>query len=84
MFTLSENSVIDASELSSMARFINHSCDPNCEVTNYDDESLMISAKKHIRIGEELSFDYGYGGEIDCLCGSPKCVKFRDLENESL
>lgn len=35
MFTLNEERVIDASQLSSMARFINHCCEPNCVVTNY-------------------------------------------------
>ena len=81
MFTLNEgSSVIDASELSSMARFINHSCDPNCVVTNYDDEKLVISAVWEIQENEELSFDYGYGDEIECNCGARKCNRFKTTD----
>jgi len=66
--------VIDAANFSSMARFINHSCFPNCVVTNFDDERLVISANQRIPEGGEFSFDYGYGGEIDCNCGAPNCI----------
>jgi hypothetical protein len=80
MFSLNEERVIDASQLSSMARFINHCCDPNCVVTNYDDERLVISAVREIQEDEELSFDYGYGHEIECNCGARKCSRFRVIE----
>lgn len=42
-------------------------------MVNYDDESLILTAKTHIQIGEELTYNYGYMDEILCRCGSPKC-----------
>lgn len=61
------------------ARFINHSCDPNCEV-EIEDGHIWIIALRDIRKGEELSYDYGFDLEFyqqfPCRCGSPKCVGF--------
>jgi hypothetical protein len=57
----------------SRARYINHSCEPNCAVSGRS----IISAKS-IRRGEELTFDYSTdidwpGFRMNCKCGSPKC-----------
>jgi len=52
-------------------RFINHNCDPNCEVMDRDDETLNLIAIKDIYPDDEITIDYGYE-EIyeDCTCSS--------------
>jgi SET domain-containing protein len=66
--------VIDGDGVSA---FINHSCDPNCEVDEIDGR-VLITAIKNIRAGEELSYDYNlYDGELDdespCYCKAADC-----------
>jgi SET domain-containing protein len=60
----------------SMAMFINHSCDPNCE-TEEKDGHVWIKAIRNIAPAEEITYDYCLydGGEDDaiCNCGAPKC-----------
>jgi len=82
LFTLDGDTVIDGKARSNEARFINHSCDPNCEAV-IEDEQIWIYALKNIQPGVELAYDYQYErtGENDdelekfyvCRCGSPKC-----------
>jgi hypothetical protein len=60
-----------------VAAFINHSCDPNCEVDEVDGR-VLITAIRDIAAGEELSYDYNlYDGELDdpapCSCGARNC-----------
>lgn len=69
-----EKHVIDGN---SVAAFINHSCDPNCEADEFDGR-VWIIAVRDIEAGEELTYDYNlYDGEDDdpslCLCGVKKC-----------
>jgi len=66
LFTLNDQYVIDASEGGNESRWINHSCDPNCEsdsVASPDGdpakERMFIQALRPIRAGEELTYDYG-------------------------
>ena len=81
IFELNKKYDIDGSPLYNKARYINHSCDPNCEVDILEDQ-IWISSIKKIKKGEELSYDYGY--EFDksdfkdhiCKCGSKKCIGF--------
>jgi uncharacterized protein len=59
----------------SMAMFVNHSCDPNCE-TDEEDGRVYIESIRDIAPGEELTYDYYlYDGEDDapCTCGSKEC-----------
>ena len=52
-------------------RFVNHSCDNNTEVRDFCDVAI-----KTIRVGDEITSDYGTDGsgvEFDCLCGSENC-----------
>jgi SET domain-containing protein len=60
----------------SMAMFINHSCDPNCE-TEEKDGHVWITAIRNIAPAEEITYDYCLydGGEDEaiCNCGAPKC-----------
>jgi uncharacterized protein len=61
------------------ARFINHSCAPNCEARQ-EDEHIWISALRDIQAGEELTFNYGYDlqdyEEHRCECGAPNCIGY--------
>lgn len=82
-FMREDGSVIDAANGGNDSRFINHSCDPNCESFEDDDGHVWIRAIRDIDIGEELSFDYAlcidevYTDELKshyiCHCGSSKC-----------
>ena len=59
----------------SMAMFVNHSCDPNCETVE-EDERVWIQAMRDIAPGEELTYDYYlYDGddEAPCYCGAETC-----------
>ncbi len=83
LFELSDGTVIDASLRGNAARWINHGCDPNCEAVEFDDGRVFIFAKRTIRAGEELRYDYrlGYEGTMSrraqrafaCRCGAPRC-----------
>lgn len=83
LFTLDDNWIIDAAVGGNEAMYINHSCDPNCEAVIVGGRRIYIEAKKHIRKGEELVYDYQYERRDDhtaedekfyaCRCGSPKC-----------
>ncbi|MEO7965397.1 MAG: SET domain-containing protein-lysine N-methyltransferase [Gemmatimonadaceae bacterium] len=82
LFSVTSRTVIDAAVGGNDARFINHSCDPNCEATD-DGGRIFIEATRAIAEGSELFYDYSYArdkdtGEDDeklyvCFCGSPKC-----------
>ncbi len=79
---LRELLVVDATKSGNAARFINHSCNPNClskEIINDEGrEAIVILAKKDILRGEELGYDYmlsedGGKEEPDCRCGAVNC-----------
>jgi len=82
LFTVDEHVCIDASVGGNEARFINHSCDPNCEAVLAEGE-IHIVALRDIAPGEELAYDYGFPLDDDsveeamrrypCRCGSPRC-----------
>jgi SET domain-containing protein len=66
LFTLNEAFVIDANHGGNVARWINHSCAPNCEAVLEEDDGddrrrdrVFIEAIRAIRAGEELTYDYG-------------------------
>ena len=73
-FTVNRRWVRDAAVGGNMARFINHSCRPNCYVQVVGDV-IWIRAARNIRKGEELFYDYNTGGEagIRCRC-HPGCT----------
>jgi SET domain-containing protein len=68
------------------AQYINHSCDPNCELVQLGVGGLprmCFFAKKNIRNGMEFTFDYNWdwlSGQVQtvCLCGSDNCDKYID------
>ncbi len=83
-FSLSDKLVIDGLRNGNESRFINHSCDPNCESYIFD-ERVYIYAMREITRGEELTFDYNLGAstkgakkinndsDYACHCGSANC-----------
>tara|TARA_A100001035_G_C27763468_1_gene492449 strand:- start:895 stop:1380 length:486 start_codon:yes stop_codon:yes gene_type:complete len=81
IFELNKKYDIDGSPLYNKARYINHSCNPNCEVDIIDGK-IWISSIKQIKKGSELTYDYGYSFDKNdykdhiCKCGSKKCVGF--------
>jgi SET domain-containing protein len=82
LFTLNDDVVVDAAVGGNDARFINHSCAPNCEALIEDDE-IWIYALQNIAPGTELTYDYQlhragswrkrYAKQYECRCGAPNC-----------
>jgi SET domain-containing protein len=83
LFAVDERRVIDAARRGSDARYINHSCAPNCDAV-VERGRVFICARKKIRAGEELAYDYWYTTDesytdaelrriYPCRCGAPKC-----------
>ena len=81
-FHVDEDHVIDAKVGGNSSRWINHSCDPNCEADEVDGRVFIKSLRK-IKAGEELNYDYGLiidepytkklKAEYPCWCGSKNC-----------
>jgi len=82
MFRLDDDRVLDATMSGGMARYVNHSCSPNCvtETVELSDTHIIIFANRRIQRGEELSYDYKFDFEDDnripCLCGAENCRKW--------
>lgn len=82
MFRIDEFEVIDATTKGNQARFINHSCDPNCisrVLVIGGHKHIVIFAQRAISRGEELTYDYKFPKEdvkIKCLCKSSRCRKY--------
>ncbi len=81
IFELNSRYDIDGSYLYNKARYINHSCNPNCEVDIVKGR-IWISSIKKIKKGTELCYDYGYEFDKEdftdhvCKCGSKKCIGY--------
>lgn len=58
LFEVNARRTIDGTARTNIARYINHSCRPNCE-PEIERGRIFIDARKDIRAGEELSYDYG-------------------------
>lgn len=81
-FQVDDDKVIDALHGGNSARWINHSCAPNCQPV-VEEDRVFIKAKKNIMAGEELNYDYGLIidepitkkliAQYPCWCGSKKC-----------
>jgi SET domain-containing protein len=74
-FQLDNGMAIDGKSRQNVARYINHSCAPNCEPQEDGKRRVFIIAKRDIRAGEEFGYDYGkeyweeYIRPIGCRCG---------------
>ncbi|GBF93173.1 histone-lysine N-methyltransferase [Raphidocelis subcapitata] len=82
--------VIDACRKGNQARFINHSCDPNCETQKWlvrGELAIGLFALTDVQAGSELTFDYNferYGDKpMRCYCATAKCRKFIGGTQES-
>mgnify|MGYP003345251422 FL=1 len=81
-FTSAKKNVIDASRDGNDARWINHSCQPNCEADDAGGR-IFIRTLRKIKAGEELNYDYGLVidgkltpqllADYPCHCGSTRC-----------
>ncbi|XP_031716498.1 histone-lysine N-methyltransferase 2A isoform X2 [Anarrhichthys ocellatus] len=84
MFRIDDYEVVDATVHGNAARFINHSCEPNCysRVITVDGlKHIVILASRRIYCGEELTYDYKFpiedaSNKLPCNCGAKKCRKF--------
>lgn len=82
LFAANDEVVIDATQWGSSARWINHSCAPNCEAVE-DEGRVYIETRRAIRAGEELAYDYEliveerYTAKLKrehaCYCGARRC-----------
>ncbi|HEX5462840.1 MAG TPA: SET domain-containing protein-lysine N-methyltransferase [Steroidobacteraceae bacterium] len=82
LFIVDSRTVIDAGVDGNEARFLNHSCNPNCESV-IENRRVYIEAVRTIEPGEEMTYDYQIQREEDdppgieevfaCRCGFPQC-----------
>lgn len=92
-FRVSANLVIDATKHGGFARYINHSCDPNCAATIVDGDPpnqhmkrVIVRSQRPIEAGEEITYDYQFPIELDlearlpCSCGSISCRGFMNWD----
>lgn len=79
IFVLNRRHDLDGRDGRSVARFINHSCAPNCR-TEVTRGRIWIVARRDIAVGEELTYDYGFAlkewRQHPCRCGAKRCAGF--------
>ena len=83
LFTIEDALVVEGGVGGNLSRWINHSCDPNCETEESEDGRVFIQAMRDIRRGEELFYDYGLvideritpsiKKDYECRCGARDC-----------
>ncbi len=82
LFAATDKVVIDATHWGSSARWVNHSCSPNCEAVE-EDGRVFVETLRALRVGDELGYDYELiveGRQTEklkrehaCCCGARKC-----------
>ncbi|KAJ8121548.1 hypothetical protein ONZ43_g2026 [Nemania bipapillata] len=81
LMSFDQNMIIDATT-GSIARFVNHSCQPNCRMVKWivsgQPRMALFAGDRDIMTGEELTYDYNFDpfsakNVQKCLCGSPNC-----------
>jgi SET domain-containing protein len=82
LFAIDDRVVIDAAVGGNDARWINHSCDPNCDAV-VEDDRIWIETIRDVAPGEELAYDYAYvldephtaaaKRRYPCHCGAARC-----------
>jgi len=85
MFRLDFERIVDATKIGCMARFMNHSCQPNAyaKIISVEteqlgwDKKIMVFSSRDIKAGEEITYDYKFqveDGSLKCTCGAPNCI----------
>lgn len=82
LFAIDDDVVVDAGQDGNEARWLNHSCDPNCDVV-VDEQRLWIETVRDVAAGEELTYDYqmvlktrhtpAAKRRFPCHCGAATC-----------
>lgn len=85
LFEINSKWTIDGTTRKNLARYINHSCRPNCETdTKEREKRVIIYARKNIKAGEELCYDYGKSFWNDYIkpkgCRCEKCQEKKRLK----
>uniref|UniRef100_A0A0D9XGM5 Histone-lysine N-methyltransferase n=1 Tax=Leersia perrieri TaxID=77586 RepID=A0A0D9XGM5_9ORYZ len=83
-FKIDKEHIIDATRKGGIARFINHSCQPNCVakiISVRNTKKVIFFAERHINPGEEITYDYHFnredeGQKIPCFCRSRGCRRY--------
>jgi SET domain-containing protein len=79
IFALDDEFDLDGNLEENPARWLNHSCAPNCEAI-CSGGRIWITARRDIAAGEEITFNYGYTleeyREHPCRCGAPGCAGY--------
>lgn len=93
VMSLIHGTVIDSTIKGNWARFINHSCEPNCAAEKWlvnGEYRMGIFAKRDLNIGEEITIDYRFEtfGTVDlanekCYCGTPTCRGTISVKNNN-
>ncbi len=81
LFEINARKTIDGAPRWNKARYINHSCRPNCEPNIYKGR-VYIHAKRRIKPGDELAYNYGknyFNEYLKGICGCAKCKPARSL-----
>jgi hypothetical protein len=82
LFRLDDEFIVDATLKGSAARFMNHSCDPNCYskiITVDGEKKIVIMALRELKRSEEVTYNYKFAIEMDpkmkipCFCGASTC-----------
>ena len=89
LFNINKRYDLDGDFKYNLARLINHSCEPNCEVLG-SGLKIWIYAMRNIKKGEELSYDYGFSYDEDyknypCKCGTENALVIlleKDLDGD--
>ena len=77
-----QNMIIDATTRGSIARFVNHSCNPNCRMEKWTVDGkprmALFAGDRNIMTGEELTYDYNFDpyslkNVQECRCGEKRC-----------
>lgn len=83
LFCLDDQCDLDGMVAWNAARYLNHSCAPNCDAERIDGK-IWITARRDLQAGEELTFNYGYDLEnyrdYPCHCGAINCRKYMVAE----
>nr|CAD1831884.1 unnamed protein product [Ananas comosus var. bracteatus] len=83
-FRIDKEHIIDATRKGGIARFVNHSCQPNCVakvISIRNEKKVVFFAERDINPGEEITYDYHFnhedeGHKIPCFCNSKNCRRY--------